>query len=1022
MRPKQMILSIAAMLALSSCGLSSNPFGSDDSPFAPASEQNSAQEHSSPEEYSSAYSTPEPYSSEASPHENIEHHYYEQVGYMYDSWADGVLEDQQLITSFDANGYQYDVIYYDNTGGYVEIEGDTLSILPDGGDQRFDGGIIAEICYRGATVGKFGHCITIGGCGYFFPEALYGTEIGTTVIVLGEVTATYGDYFYLQEGSRAVKVLRQGHACGVGTRVAAYGSLIEADGTLLFEARSVREAYSHATMRAVDWIDPLNGTWFASSEAQSRAFRASNVLVESIAADDGVVHGSLVLADGSSLPFAFEAALVDEDILNGWGYRDGALDGSVAAGSRISIEGVLDLNAGTYALHFVRMMGLDALAAITIAEAVGYADGTYVCVKGVITATYGDHFFIGDGRRGTEVIGPLALEDLPIGTTVAVEGKVRRNGLQYWIDDVQSVYAIAETIEAAPFCGTESLTHYNQGRKAVLTGISYTSYTQNGDGLTFTSSGLNEYEIEFEAAIVGEDMLREFFGWSPTEGETTAVSFEQPQYLAIEGVTYYVNERGFIRGTGASHALPEPEAISASVKEAQEGAAGVPYIVSGYIDDMASGERSSSCSLYDATDCAFVSLYHLSADSGFITWNGYCYDVANTNTKQTLLGEDGQYFVRNGTYVTVKLVWTDKNGYLSNNAVLLEWSNDIADFTASKAVVEGEGTVEFSQSEGLAYGQEVTVAATPKEGYVLSDLIRIDHKGNRKHIINSMSFTVSIYNRIEAYFVPEGTALSSYLTLDTFAKEGALSEDGSSISWSEGDATFAVNKVSGSTAIRTVDADHFRIYVGYAASIKVAVGTIEEVVLRATDARYAAVFPQGGLGVASTSVEGTTITIKAQEGVNEILIPPATKQYRISSIDVTYDPSGVAVARENRELTFLSTEEVSSKIDGTAVSIAIDNSALGATEENAASLLSSVSVKMNVTAHEGSEYADYASGGAKAIGMKKAFSFSSVSAEALVLAINLMSAPPEGSGLTFEFQIVIYAADAIYSGSISLSA
>ena len=109
---------------------------------------------------------------------------------------------------------------------------------------------------------------------------------------------------------------------------------------------------------------------------------------------------------------------------------------------------------------------------------------------------------------------------------------------------------------------------------------------------------------------------------------------------------------------------------------------------------------------------------------------------------------------------------------------------------------------------------------------------------------------------------------------------------GESISWTSGSLSFTANKSESSTAIRTSDSDHFRLYVGFSASLTCSAGNITKIVMTATGSSYA-IAPTGEDGSVGT-VSGTTITIVPTASSNTYNIPNISKQTRIKTITVTY--------------------------------------------------------------------------------------------------------------------------------------
>jgi len=122
-------------------------------------------------------------------------------------------------------------------------------------------------------------------------------------------------------------------------------------------------------------------------------------------------------------------------------------------------------------------------------------------------------------------------------------------------------------------------------------------------------------------------------------------------------------------------------------------------------------------------------------------------------------------------------------------------------------------------------------------------------------------------------------------TLTLAGSTGTVSGD--SISWSSGSLSFTANKNTSSTAIRTTDTDHFRLYVGFSATLNCSAGNITKIVMTSTGTSYA-IAPTGKDGSVGT-VSGTTITIVPKESSNTYTIPSISKQTRIKTIEVTYE-------------------------------------------------------------------------------------------------------------------------------------
>ena len=118
------------------------------------------------------------------------------------------------------------------------------------------------------------------------------------------------------------------------------------------------------------------------------------------------------------------------------------------------------------------------------------------------------------------------------------------------------------------------------------------------------------------------------------------------------------------------------------------------------------------------------------------------------------------------------------------------------------------------------------------------------------------------------------------------ASTGTLASDGSTITWTADNFTL-VSAKNNTNAIRTQDTDHFRAYAG--GSTTVSGSKITKVVITCTSATYAEVCA-GSIkteGV-TASVSGSVVTFTVDEGTLDSIVIGATAQWRLNSIEVTY--------------------------------------------------------------------------------------------------------------------------------------
>ena len=137
------------------------------------------------------------------------------------------------------------------------------------------------------------------------------------------------------------------------------------------------------------------------------------------------------------------------------------------------------------------------------------------------------------------------------------------------------------------------------------------------------------------------------------------------------------------------------------------------------------------------------------------------------------------------------------------------------------------------------------------------------------------------------WFTPATTASAAdpTETMNIFGSTGVKASDSSSISWTGEHFTFTNNKASSSTAIRTSDNDHYRVYTKSTCTLSANNGElISKVVITSTGSGYVSgCSPTSG----TKTTNGTTITITFTEAVTEVAIN-STAQWRLKKIVVTY--------------------------------------------------------------------------------------------------------------------------------------
>lgn len=126
------------------------------------------------------------------------------------------------------------------------------------------------------------------------------------------------------------------------------------------------------------------------------------------------------------------------------------------------------------------------------------------------------------------------------------------------------------------------------------------------------------------------------------------------------------------------------------------------------------------------------------------------------------------------------------------------------------------------------------------------------------------------------------SAAETTVTLNVYGKTGNLS--GSTITWTDDSGVVTFSNTKGSTAIRTSDSDHYRVYSGSTGFISADGAKITKVVITATSSEYASVCQKS---FNAGSVSGSTVTISGLSS-NEVTFK-STAQWRLKKIAVTYE-------------------------------------------------------------------------------------------------------------------------------------
>ena len=264
-----------------------------------------------------------------------------------------------------------------------------------------------------------------------------------------------------------------------------------------------------------------------------------------------------------------------------------------------------------------------------------------------------------------------------------------------------------------------------------------------------------------------------------------------------------------------------------------------------------------------------------------LTWTGSAKEIVLTNGT----GSGGSQLQTSSIKITyevsgsgdvtpdpVQLGTPDVQAEVSGNTVTLTWA-EVAN-ASSYTVTYGTTTIEDATSpcqiSNLAYSTTYNFSVVAV--------------GDGTNYTDSAAGTASATIEADPNAGGGDVTTPTTVEMDITGTTGTLAGDSNSITWTSGDVTFTNTK--GSTAIRTSDSSHYRVYQDSGMTISVAEGTISEVVITCTSTDYATQAKTSFTNAGYTATaNGSVVTVT---GSSSSFTATAAKQIRLSKIAVTY--------------------------------------------------------------------------------------------------------------------------------------
>ena len=207
------------------------------------------------------------------------------------------------------------------------------------------------------------------------------------------------------------------------------------------------------------------------------------------------------------------------------------------------------------------------------------------------------------------------------------------------------------------------------------------------------------------------------------------------------------------------------------------------------------------------------------------------------------------------------------------------------DGAATPKIVCVDNTVTITADAGAAIyyttdGQIPTTSSTPyNAGFPITETKTVKAIAVVDGLLQSLAASV------ECEYVNPDAPQPTTVEVSVTGTTGTLASDSGSISWTGTD--FTVTNVKGSTAIRTSDSAHYRVYARSTLKFTASEKTISKVVVTCTSSAYATVLQTSAQNAGLTAtVSDNNVTITGTSTVSEMSMT-ASAQTRISKVVAT---------------------------------------------------------------------------------------------------------------------------------------
>ncbi len=225
--------------------------------------------------------------------------------------------------------------------------------------------------------------------------------------------------------------------------------------------------------------------------------------------------------------------------------------------------------------------------------------------------------------------------------------------------------------------------------------------------------------------------------------------------ITFDALTYVNAYDSMDNGTGVN--VVTPNVLTKTIAEMNaltvDADSNILYIVTGTVKTV-TNTSNGSCIIEDPTTHEEFTIFEAWKSGCEYTLNNNAYYLNKAKSKKPVSKSDigktvafiGLYKNFNGTKETTYNLAFIKDETIAN------------DLTAAATVNDASmGEVTLSKTSGITYGETINVTVTPKEGYKLSKVTYTDGANKETDITESLSFTATYVNKVEAAFVSNDT-------------------------------------------------------------------------------------------------------------------------------------------------------------------------------------------------------------------------------------------------------------------------